>query len=61
MKNVVFSKVDEKNVVKFKKNNSWVCFNQEGDVWVEEYNKIKKSFDTVCQAMCWVNDFGDRD
>lgn len=46
----------------FKVCNSWVYFNAEGKVWVEEWDKvIPGNFSSVGEAISWVHMYGDRD
>lgn len=52
---------DAVNEARFRVNNSWVCFDDTGRVYVVEYGIIKKEFINIPCAISWVNDFGDRD
>ena len=49
------------NEARFLVNNTWVCFDDIGRVYVVEYCIIKKEFQTVPSAISWVRQFGDRD
>ena len=46
---------------RFLVNNSWVCFDETGRVYVVEYGIIKKEFHSVPEAISWIRDFGSRD
>ena len=49
-----------KDFAKFRVQESWVCFDNDG-VWVEWGGEVsKEGFDSVQEAMAWVYSYGDR-